>query len=197
MRKSVERVFWAIAVIGIGLYALSVAEARLYQSYLDWQFAKTLQPPILLAAGIPPSEAAHKPAKAKPAEGQPLARLEIPAIHLSAMVSEGVQTSTLRRSIGHIPGTALPGEKGNVGLSAHRDTFFRHLGRLQKGDRLTLKTTGVSFDYIVESTGVINPDESGVLRNIGRPTLTLVTCFPFYYVGPAPKRFIVHASMLD
>lgn len=192
MRKRIERVLWFIAAVALAIYGLSIAETHLYQLYFDWQFTETLRPPLLIPAERPAVAAVRK---TKPVQGEPLGRLEIPSINLSAMVAEGVETTTLRRGVGHVPGTALPGSRGNVGLSAHRDTFFRHLGELQKTDVISVTTAEGVFDYVVESTGVVDADESVVLRDIGRPTLTLVTCFPFYYVGPAPKRFVVHAGL--
>jgi sortase A len=177
MKKRIERSLWLIAAVALGIYSLSLAETRLCQVYLDWRFAQTLKPPgRVFIRGIP---AAAAVAKAKP------------------MIAEGVESKTLRRSIGHVPGTALPGFTGNVGLSAHRDTFFRHLGDLLKNDVISIETAQGSFDYLVESTTIVDPDEAVVLRDIGRPTLTLVTCYPFYYVGPAPKRFVVHAALMQ
>jgi sortase A len=113
------------------------------------------------------------------------------------MIAEGVGDDVLRRSVGHVPGTGIPGKKGNVGLSAHRDMFFRHLGKLQTGDLIFVTTLDGVFRYQVESTNIVDPDESIVLRDIGRPTLTLVTCYPFRYIGPAPKRFVVHAGLAE
>jgi sortase A len=126
---------------------------------------------------------------------QPIGRLEIPSVNISGIVIEGDDARTLRRGIGHIPGTALPGGPGNVGLSAHRDTFFRHLGQIRTGDPLWITTLKGRYKYVVESSGIVDPDEDIVLHDIGRPTLTLVTCYPFYYVGSAPKRFVVHATL--
>ena len=195
MRTSVERSLWLIAAVALAIYVLSVVETHVYQLYFDWQFTKTLQnPPPAIPAGIPAAEAVRK---TKPAEGQPIGRLEIPSIDLSAMVAEGVASHILRRTVGHVPGTGLPGAHGNVGLSAHRDTFFRHLGELKKGEAISITTVDGSFDYVVESTRIVDPSELSVFRDIGRPTLTLVTCYPFYYVGPAPKRFVVHAALVE
>jgi sortase A len=195
MRKSIERVFWFIAAVALAIYVVSIGETRLYQLYLEWQFTKSLKsPPLVTPAGV---SAAAAVGKTKRTQGEPLGRLEIPSIALSAMIAEGVETNTLRRSVGHVPGTALPGGRGNIGLSAHRDTFFRHLGDLQKSDVISITTVEGRFHYVVESTSVIDVDESVVLRDIGRPTLTLVTCYPFYYVGPAPKRFVVHAGLVE
>jgi sortase A len=98
--------------------------------------------------------------------------------------------------VGHIPGTALPGEDGNIVLAAHRDTFFRPLRNIQKGDEIALTTWNGAFRYRVESIQVVGPDDVGVLQPTSLPTLTLVTCYPFYFVGSAPKRFIVRAGLI-
>jgi sortase A len=194
MRKWIERTCWFIAAAALGIYALSIGETGLYQLYLNWQFAETLlTPPPIITAGPAPA-VFHN---AKVSEGEPVARLEIPSIKLHTIVAEGVETDTLRRAVGHVPGTALPGGRGNVGLAAHRDTFFRHLGEIKRSDLISIATIEGSFDYVVETTSIVDPDESVVLRDIGRPTLTLVTCYPFYYVGPAPKRFVVHAALIE
>ena len=194
MSKRVERIFWLVTVVALGIYGLSIAETWLYQTYLAREFAQTSKPLApTRSSGILPKVALDR---GKLSEGQPIGRLEIPAIHLSAMIAESVETTTLRRSIGHMPGTSLPGGQGNVVVAAHRDTFFRHLGKLQKGDLISIATLDGTFDYAVESESIIDPDEKIVLREIGRPTLTLITCYPFYFVGLAPKRFVVHAGLV-
>jgi sortase A len=98
--------------------------------------------------------------------------------------------------VGHIPGTALPGEDGNIVLAAHRDTFFRPLRNIQKGDEIALTTLSGAYRYRVESIQIVGPDDVGVLSPTKQPTLTLVTCYPFYFVGSAPKRFIVRAGLI-
>jgi sortase A len=110
------------------------------------------------------------------------------------MVVEGVDDNDLKRAVGHIPGTALPGESGNVGIAGHRDTFFRPLRSIQLDDTITVSTLQGSSRYRVVSTNVVRPEDIQVLYPTGRATLTLVTCFPFDYVGSAPKRFIVRAD---
>jgi sortase A len=125
-----------------------------------------------------------------------IGRLEIPSIHLSAMISEGTDDATLRRSVGHLPGTALPGLSGNVALSAHRDTFFRNLRELHKNDLISITTVDGTFEYAIESMMIVEPDQRSVLRDVGYPTLTLITCYPFYYVGAAPKRFVIEAALI-
>jgi sortase A len=123
-------------------------------------------------------------------------RIDIPRILLSAVVVEGIDQTALRRAVGHIPGTALPGEAGNVGLAGHRDTFFRRLRNLRIRDEIRFSTMHGSYKYEVESLKVVEPDNIGVLAPSGENVLTMVTCYPFYYVGPAPKRWIVRARQV-
>ena len=126
-------------------------------------------------------------------EGSPFSRIEIPRLGVSVIVLEGVQPRYLRLGAGHIPGTALPGESGNVAIAGHRDTFFRKLSQIRGQDRITLTTLRGSFAYSVESTQIVNPDAVEVLRPSDQPTLTLITCYPFSYIGAAPQRFVVKA----
>jgi sortase A len=102
----------------------------------------------------------------------------------------------LRHAVGHIPGTPLPGQQGNVGLAGHRDTFFRGLRNIQKDDEITLTTLHGSYRYRVDSTRIVRPEDTKVLAATADDFLTLVTCYPFYFVGPAPKRFIVRAHRI-
>jgi sortase A len=130
------------------------------------------------------------------AESTPLGRIEIGSIGLKAMIQEGTGWRTLQRGVGHITGTALLGHSGNVGLAGHRDTFFRKLRNIQEGDEITLTTLTGTYVYRVGLISIVEPEESGVLRDSGENILTLVTCYPFSYVGPAPKRFIVRAQQV-
>jgi sortase A len=125
--------------------------------------------------------------------GEMIGRLEIPRVNISVIVLEGSDSSILDVAAGHIPGTALPGTTGNVGIAAHRDTFFRSLREIRPNDRLTFTTPIRTFEYGVESTEVVDPKNVGVLGPTADAELTLVTCYPFTYIGAAPKRFIVHA----
>ena len=109
------------------------------------------------------------------------------------MVVEGDDDGDLVRGAGHIPGTAIPGAPGNVAIAGHRDTFFRPLRKIHPGDPINLTTDRGAYRYIVESTEVTDPSNVSVLQAGSSPELTLVTCYPFSYVGPAPERFIVHA----
>lgn len=133
----------------------------------------------------------------KLSEGELMGRIEIPRLGISTIVLEGVGTKTLRRGVGHIPETAPPGAGGNVGLAAHRDSFFRGLKDIRKNDIIRLKTLDGAYQYRVEWTEVVDPEDTHVLADTGVPELTLVTCYPFYYVGSAPKRFIVHAQRVE
>ncbi len=134
--------------------------------------------------------------EAPPARQAVIGRLEIPRLKLAVMVREGADESTLSRAVGHIPGTALPGRIGNVGLAGHRDTFFRKLMNIRADDIIELETTAGTYRYVVNSTRIVTPRDVSVLKASGGETLTLVTCYPFYYVGSAPKRFIVHATQV-
>jgi sortase A len=126
----------------------------------------------------------------------PLGRIAIPRIGVSSVILEGDDKDTLALSVGHVPGTALPGSDGNVALAAHRDTFFRGLEHIRAGDDIKLTSIGSDRADRVESTRVVAPADVYVLKETGLPTLTLVTCYPFHYVGPAPKRFIVQAQLI-
>jgi sortase A len=123
-----------------------------------------------------------------------IGRIDIPRIGISAIVIEGTGSATLRRAVGHIPGTALPGGPGNIGVSAHRDTFFRPLRNIQRNDIITFTTLLGEYRYRVVSTKIVGPDDVAVLDPAGNEILTLVTCYPFYFVGSAPNRFIVRAE---
>ena len=126
-----------------------------------------------------------------------IGRFEIPRLGLSVIVAEGIGKRTLRRGIGHIPGTALPGQAGNVGIAGHRDTFFRSLKDIQVHDMIVVSTGWGEYRYRVVSSRVVGPHEVEVLDPTSDEVLTLVTCHPFYLVGPAPDRFIVRAERVS
>jgi len=126
-----------------------------------------------------------------------LARLEVPSVHMAATVLEGSDDGTLKYAAGHVEYTSLPGFPGNIGIAGHRDTIFRPLKDLKIGEHLTLTTKDRVFDYFVHSTAVVRPEDVWVLDPTKQPTLTLVTCYPFNYIGSAPQRYIVTASLTD
>jgi sortase A len=126
--------------------------------------------------------------------GDVLGRIDVPRLGLSVAILQGTSLRTLRLGAGHIEGTPLPGEPGNSGIAGHRDTFFRSLKDIRKDDEIQFQTATGLLRYEVDWTKIVGPDDMSVLRSSGDDsTLTLVTCYPFYLVGPAPKRFVVHA----
>lgn len=125
----------------------------------------------------------------------PLAVLRIERLGLRVPVFEGTGELALNRGTGWIVGTAMPGKPGNVGIAGHRDGFFRSLKDLELGDRLDLTTPHAALTFTVDALTVVGPKDVGVLEPRARPSLTLVTCYPFYFVGSAPQRYIVHASI--
>jgi len=188
-------------LIAIGYVGLVIADAKLFQVYQAWRFQQTLR------KGVGPEDRTERSALNQPKvtdgetsntfvilpEGHPLGQLQIAAIGLDVMMLEGIQDQTLRRAAGHIPGTALPWQPGNFAIAGHRDTFFRYLRHIKNGDSITLNTEKGLYRYQVSSTRVVMPDDVQVLDDTGEDTLTLVTCYPFNFVGSAPQRFIVSA----
>jgi len=170
----------------------------------SWRFQRTERHHLeRLFAGPPQTNQAAMPhvtpgMPLRPVEsGELLGRIFIPRLALSAIVVEGTSNATLRRAVGHIPGTALPGGPGNVGISGHRDTFFRPLRNIRPDDIITLITPLGEYRYRVVSTKVVTPSDVTVLDPGHLEILTLVTCYPFYFVGPAPDRFIVRAERVE
>ena len=131
-----------------------------------------------------------------PKAGTVLARLEAASLHLSTNVLEGSDDRTLARGAGHIEDTPFPGEAGNIGIAGHRDTVFRPLRATKVGDELDLKTSSRVYRYRVSRTLIVKPEDVYVLDPTTKPTLTLVTCWPFEFIGHAPKRFIVQAELI-
>lgn len=129
--------------------------------------------------------------------GDPVAELRVPRLHMAVMVLEGDSDSILDLAAGHIPETALPNAPGNIGIAAHRDTFFRPLRLIRPNDWITLATPAGVTRFSVTDTRVVSPENTSVLAPAPGRDLTLVTCYPFSYIGPAPKRFIVHARKMS
>jgi sortase A len=193
--RSLERLLIVIGLASLGYYAYVSVESRLYQelenreldAILATQVGRTLPDP----AGAPD---ATRPTRARPAAGSAIGRIEIPRLGISVVIRAGSDARTLRLAVGHIPGTALPGDMGNIGLAGHRDTFFRRLRDIRADDEIRIITPDGTFAFRVEETSVVMPKDTWVLDATTAPTLTLVTCFPFTYVGSAPQRFIVRAT---
>jgi sortase A len=193
MKRLLRSARWLLTLSAVSLLGYA---AFVFVDTWQFQLAEDRKLDTLLLA--PPQNAAILlPASLSPAAtGSLTARIEVPRLGMSAIVMEGVTSSILRRAAGHIPGTAVPGEQGNIGISAHRDTFFRPLRHIEVGDTVLLTTMSGSYRYRVLSTLITSPDDVAVLSPGTGETLTLVTCYPFYFVGPAPSRFIVRAERI-
>ena len=137
------------------------------------------------------------PASAPISQDQMLTRVVIPKISLDAIVVEGASRKELSEGPGHMKETAMPGETGNAVITAHRDTFFRHIYELVKGDQIQVRRSGRVFTYEVTSKRIVMPDDISVIKQTSDPQLTLITCYPTYYIGPAPKRLVVFSKLVD
>jgi sortase A len=179
----------ALCAVGLALLAYWVSskfDAHVQQTRLAHRLEMTESPES--SSSVPErSLATRREAAASGLVG----RLEIPRLGVSAMVTEGDDKEALGRGIGHVPETSFPGERGNVGLAAHRDTYFSRLKGIARGDSVRLFTPDGVFSYEVEWTQIVDPQRVDLLADRGVPALTLVTCYPFHWVGPAPKRFVV------
>ncbi|HET9830292.1 MAG TPA: class D sortase [Vicinamibacterales bacterium] len=181
IRETARLASWLLLGVGILLLAYAayvVIDARVYEARALKRLAQ---------------ERSAQVAVPEPVEGAGIGEIRIGRLDVSAVVVQGESEVILRRAVGHLARTALPGDEGNVVLAGHRDTFFRPLKDILQGDRITLQTSQRAFEYVVESTSIVKPTDVGVIEPSGGHTLTLITCFPFYYVGPAPNRFIVVA----
>jgi sortase A len=181
-----EKVLLVVAVLALGWYGLSVAESSVYQlrqgRALDEQLREQMRGlDRTVERGVPP--------------GAVLGRLEIPRLALSVIIREGEDPRTLRLAVGHLPGTAWPGRPGNAAIAGHRDTFFRTLRHIERHDEILVTTSNDVSRYVVVSLRVVHPDDVSVLKSTEESVLTLVTCYPFFYVGRAPQRFIVRAVL--
>ena len=185
-----RRALFAGGVLALGYCAFALIDAAVFQA----RASRNLDRVLWTQSAARPE--APQPAPAPVASGGVLGRIVIPRVGLSVIVVEGLEPASLRRAAGHIPGTALPGEPGNVGLAGHRDTFFRSLKELKIKDEIQLSTLKDTFRYEVESLQVVAPTDTAVLAPSSGNELTLVTCYPFNYIGPAPMRWIVRARQV-
>jgi len=177
-----SRVLLVIGLLALGYAAYVVVDARAYQAIEHRRFEEAIPQVSPEAAAI---------------DGSAIGELQISRIGLTAVIVQGDSPAILRRAVGHLADTALPGDVGNVVLAGHRDTFFRPLKRIRAGDVVTVRTRRRDFEYVVESTAVVPPSAVEVLQPTGGRTLTLITCYPFGYLGAAPNRFIVRARATE
>lgn len=216
-----QAVLFLFGVAALGYYGYSLADEHIYQVYENWAFDQEMAGHRVTFAdylrektplGFLVGEAAAKPlvsapassavqpqfsAAPQPVRGAVLGRLRIARLNLSAIVREGIDEATLSRAVGHIPTTAFPGQPGNFAIAAHRDTLFRALKDIKKGDQASFQSPAGTYSYQVVSTKIVRPTDISVLQPEGnQKLLTMITCYPFYYVGSAPKRFIVQAKLV-
>jgi sortase A len=193
--KWAQRAFLAGATIMLGYTGFVLIDAAIFQHREKSRLENILNERRQAGTGPPgaATTASMKPEFAAGPDGL-IGRLEIVRLGISVMVVEGTTNRKLKRAAGHIQGTAMPGQRGNIGISAHRDTFFRPLRNIQANDIVTLTTPDGGYRYRVVSTRVVMPSDVAVLNSDGNEILTLVTCYPFYFVGAAPSRFIVRAE---
>jgi sortase A len=178
-----QRILFAGAAILLGYCGFVFADTWVFQHKESSSLERLLHEHVVAGAPVVVS-------------GGWIGRLQIPRLGLSVMLMEGDGTRTLRRAVGHIPGTPLPGHPGNTALSGHRDTFFRPLRNIRDDDVIVITTLQGEYRYRVMSTRIVAPDNVAVLDPGTGEILTLVTCYPFYFVGAAPNRFIVRAERL-
>ncbi len=186
----VERVLLATAIAALGWYVAVHVVARLDQASQDRALESIRVESETTNAAPPPTSAPLQPRAL-------VGRLEIPRLGMRTIVREGIDSGTLRRAVGHVPETALPGQPGNAALAGHRDTFFRPLKNIRKDDRITVTTPDGVHEYRVTETRVVAPEDVSVLAPTEDPTLTLVTCYPFSFIGNAPNRFVVRATRIE
>jgi len=181
-----RRVFIFGGLLLLGYYALVLIDARWFQERENRLLEISLRNPPA-AGGVPVAVTA----------GGLIGRIEIPRLGISEIVMEGADAHVLRRAAGHVPGTALPGQAGNTAITGHRDTFFRPLRKIRRDDLIRVTTLQGEFLYRVVSTGIVDPGDVEVLDADEGQALTLITCYPFYFVGAAPQRFIVRAERVS
>jgi len=187
--RTTQRLLFAAAILLLGYCGYVLVDAWIFQKQENAALERFVpnQVPAVVAAASPESLPAIGP------DGL-IGRIDILRLGVSVIVVEGTAHKTFRRAAGHIAGTALPGQRGNIGIAGHRDTFFRPLRNIQRDDLITLTTPGGTYDYRVVSIRIVQPEDVAVLDSDGNEVLTLVTCYPFYFLGSAPQRFIVRAA---
>lgn len=170
--------------LAISYVALTLLYAKLYQHAASSVLAEQIQ-----------AQEQHKVSlvRAAPQEGDVLGQLLIPRLGMSVAVLQGTTTKTLLLGVGHIQGTALPGEPGNIGIAGHRDTYFRGLREIHSGDEIQLQAVDGLARYQVDWVQIVRPDDTAILAPSARSSITLVTCYPFHYIGAAPQRYVVYA----
>jgi sortase A len=193
-----RRLFFINGNVALGYVVFTLAAARLYQvsakRSLETQILVEEQHKAIQSeAGVVSEPVVGKQGDELGYLDDAIGRLDIPRLGISVAVLRGTDWQMLRLGAGHIKGTPLPGEAGNSGIAGHRDTFFRELKDVRKNDEIQFQTATGLYHYKVDWMAVVAPDDTSVLAPSTGPVLTLVTCFPFEFLGSAPKRFVVRA----
>jgi sortase A len=196
--RLIERLSWCLGIAALGLWAAASVTGTVGARREVARFSALQAAAVADAAS--PDQSLWSPKRVRAwRETQsrtapaPLALLRIPRLGLEVAVLEGTDDWTLNRAVGHIVDTARPGTPGNSGIAGHRDGFFRGLEDIRTGDGIEIETVGTVERYRVERTWIVDPEDVSVLDPTAVPSITLVTCYPFYFVGSAPQRFIVRA----
>ncbi len=192
MARWIQRLLFAAGFVILGYCAAYWLNSRLQQANGNRELDR-----LLSNGQTPDAKSGATPSLPRIPDGGLVGRVEIPNLRLSAVVFQGTSSNILDRGVGHVDGSAMPGEPGNVVLAAHRDTFFRSLRNVHAGDAIRVTTPYGVRSYKVDSTEIVDPAQVSVMDPTPTPTLTLITCYPFYFVGHAPKRFIVRARDTD
>jgi sortase A len=195
--KAWSNVFAVVSLLALGYCCFLFLNGYFYQTREARRFTRERRVEPQSAEAVVPSAPPKTKERPYPDKGSAVALLAIPRLGLSTVVVEGADERDLKLGPGHIPGTSLPGDGGNIGVAGHRDTFFRPLRLIRRSDAIKMTTHEQQHHYKVVLTKIVTPDDVQVLYPIGQETLTLVTCYPFDFVGPAPKRFIVRADCVD
>jgi sortase A len=223
----IERFFLLVGVVGVAVGLGAMLLPVVWQDWENWDFDRRVNGQVGTYGGYlsdkgreiehnvkgwlgiesPPFQAtipSSSPSERRSPRHHPkiakdglIGRITIPRLNLSTIVREGTTSKVLSLAAGHIPGTALPGEKGNIAVAGHRDTLFRGLKDIKPSDVIDLETLDGRLEYQVASTEIVKPEDVAVLKPGPENELTLVTCYPFYYVGSAPDRFIVKARQVS
>jgi sortase A len=179
----------SVAMLVIGVALVSYVASQYWSMYHRQQQLTTQWEQQASSSNVP--------GKAKISPEDLLTRVVIPKINLDAIVVEGASRSDLSDGPGHMKKTAQPGQSGNSVITAHRDTFFRHIYELGKGDEVLVRRAGQVFKYEVTGKKIVMPEDLSVIKPTPDATLTLITCYPTYYIGPAPKRLVVFSRLVD
>jgi sortase A len=190
-RRVTALVFIAVGCACLGWYGYETYTRTIFQEQQRAELNREIQTP-------PPTAPAAAGVERQPAAPTGvIGQLEIPRVHLSVIVMEGDDDATLKNAVGHLPDTPLPWSDGNSAFAGHRDTFFRPLKDVHAGDEIRVTGARGTQVYRVRETRIVDPSDVSVLAPTPQPALTLVTCYPFYYVGNAPRRYVVQADRVE